>query len=124
MYENLTFGELKSAQRTNGDEVTDIEDATIEHQSDRMAEKLHISNIGEGALNSVFVDLVKGELKATKKKRTVPEFGIEDSNIEVDDDEMTITIDRGFEVVTLVVECEGDVSDDDGPDLDRFGVDI
>lgn len=125
MYEDLTFGDLKSATRVSEHSgVETLDDAAVEHESTHCDEKLHLHNIGEGSLNDVFVELVSGELKVRNQRMSNPDFDQEDTNINVADDEMTITIDRAGETITLVVACEGETNDDSGPDLEQLGVSL
>lgn len=124
MYEDLEFGELQTATRVVDNDVETLEDTTIERQSDRFGETLHLNNIGEGSLIDVSLNLVDGEITTDNKRRTNPDFDIEEVNVEVSNDEMTITMDRAGETIELVVECSGDINDNTGPDLEEFGMDI
>lgn len=124
MYEDLEFGELQTATRVVDNDVETLEDTTVERQSDRFGETLHLNNIGEGSLIDVSLDLVDGEITTDNKRRTNPDFDIKEVNVEVSDGEMTITMDRAGETIELVVECEGEVNDNTGPDLEEFGMDI
>lgn len=125
MYEELDFGDLTAATRTTDDGTETLTDATITVDRDGVnGPELHIKNIGEGPLNHVYVDLLTGDLDQRRDKRSNPRFSYDDANIDVSDGEMSITIDRGFETLALVIECEGELTDETGVDLEDLGIDL
>jgi hypothetical protein len=125
MYEDLEFGDLKTATRVvdKDGSVETLGSAAIERVETRTENKLHLSNIGEGSAD-VWIDLVSREFETAKNTIHSAQFDYESADIDVSDGLMTITIDRVGETISLEIACEGDVTDDSGPDLDRFGVNI
>lgn len=124
MYEVLTFGDVRKATRessNNGREEINVE---IERETTASKAKLVLSGIGEGPLIDVYLNLLTGELEQDNARRTNPDYDFESVDISVSGDEMAIEIDRVGELIELAIECSGEVSDDTGPDLEEFGMDI
>ena len=121
MYEDLTFGDLTTATRTANTDVIDLEQTSVRHESGlHKDEALHIQFAhGDAPLFEIVVDLITGEISQPRDK---PTYKFDDSHIDVSDGTMTITLDTHPETVTFAVECEGEVNDDTGVDLDELGI--
>ena len=121
MYEDLTFGDLTTANRTANDDVIDLEQTSVRHESGTHTdEALHIQFAhGDAPVFEIVVDLISGDITQPRDK---PAYKYSDSHIDVSDGEMVITLETVSETVTFEIECEGEVNDDSGVDLDDFGI--
>lgn len=121
MYEDLTFDEITTAHRTANGDVIDLEKTSLRHESGlHTDEALHIQFAhGDAPVYEIVVDLVSGDITQPRDK---PDYKFDDSHIDVSDGTMTITLDIHPETTTLEIECDGEVNDDSGVDLDDLGI--
>jgi hypothetical protein len=123
MYEDLSFGEIATAHRTANGDVIDLEQTSIRHETGlHTDEALHIQFAhGDAPVYEIVVDLISGDITQPGNK---PDYKFDDSNVGVSDGAMTITLDAHPVTVTIGIECEGEVTDDTGVDLDDLGIDL
>jgi len=123
MYEDLTFGEIATAHRTANGDVIDLEQTSIRHETGlHRDEALHVQFAhGDAPVYEIVVDLIRGDITQPGNK---PDYKFDGSSIDVSDGVMTITLDIYPETVTIEIECEGEVTDNTGVDLDDLGIDL
>jgi hypothetical protein len=121
MYEDLCFGEIATAHRTANGDVIGLEQTSIRHETGLHTDQaLHIQFAhGDAPVYEIVVDLISGDITQPGNK---PDYQFDDFNIDVSDDVMTITLDTDPETVTIGIECEGEINDDTGVDLDDLGI--
>ena len=121
MYEDLTFGAITTAHRTANGDVIDLKQTSVRHETGLHSdEALHIQFAhGAAPVYEIVVDLIKGDITQPGNK---PDYKFDGSDIDVSDGTMTITLDTHPETATIEIECEGEVTDDTGVDLDDLGI--
>lgn len=106
MYDDLTFGDVVEATREQDGEKTDLIDVTVEREEVKVdTDNLQINGLTRPS-NMVSVSLATGSVSTSGAYR------VEDSDVEVENQEMIITLHSNNGVDVVVVEVEGEAKEE------------